>query len=285
MAKITSEERQAMIMNRATAYENSNNRPAEDYAYHQKNEQIYNLKVSEINPSEFNNFGRSLDEDDLEILADSIAEFGVKEPIRVYADRKDGYRYTIISGHRRYAAVRLINEKYDGVTIDAIPSIIVKERPTDVITEKLDVAQSNLSRKKSKDLENEVKAAEELWQDICDLGKKEEYTEKLKKNFINRFKSNPNYVIDPDKYLRDNFRDKFEFIRYATGLDISHSTIKRVLAKSSADDKPKRKQTAKAIQSKCKSIMKIAFDLYGVDDKDRYEAIRDLTRQIEAQVK
>ena len=111
------------------------------------------------------------------------------------------------------------------------------------------------------------------------------YTEKLKKNFINRFKSNPNYVIDPDKYLRDNFRDKFEFIRYATGLDISHSTIKRVLAKSSADDKPKRKQTAKAIQSKCKSIMKIAFDLYGVDDKDRYEAIRDLTRQIEAQVK
>lgn len=72
-------------------------------------EQISYLPVDKLDPDE-NNF-YSLE--GIDWLADNIATIGLQQPIRVRPGSEAG-RYTIVSGHRRLAAIRILLDSEDG---------------------------------------------------------------------------------------------------------------------------------------------------------------------------
>lgn len=196
---------------------------------------ISEIPFLDINPSTENNSLRSMDNDDLRILADSIKEFGIKEPLRIYEEAEQGFKYKIISGHRRFAAWKMLVEEdhYDPNT--TLPSIIVS-KPADNIAEKIDVAQSNISRKKPKDLIREVNIANSIWQEIVDANKQNEYKDKLLSNFRRRNKDNEKYRANPKRFERYHYRSRIEFIRAITGLEWTNNTVNHALKKTVTGD-------------------------------------------------
>lgn len=220
--------------------------PADSDYYDKDSNTVYkvvNIKIKDIDPSEANNSSRSIIHDEVRVLADSIRDYGLKDPIRVYLNRSEknhpGFgnisgilpKYTILSGHRRFDAFRLLNEE-DGMGIDSIPCIVC-EKPADKIEEYIDVAQSNISRRKPQDLKVEIQAANEIWNEICkDQERKNQYVGKLEKAFETRYEKNDKYIADPHGFKRNHYRARLEFIRSVTGLDVSNATIKTYLAKT-----------------------------------------------------
>lgn len=68
---------------------------------------IYLMNLDQIQPSENNPYG--VKNENVQALAENIAEFGLSQPIKAYLN-KDG-TYTIISGHTRYLAMKQLLEK------------------------------------------------------------------------------------------------------------------------------------------------------------------------------
>lgn len=271
----------------STMLENEmDDRPVESDYYDKESNTVYKVVLvdfSSIDPSEYNNSGRSLVDDNLNILADSIRDYGLKDPIRVYPNSIHGYKYTILSGHRRYAAIDLLNKNGD-VKINKVPCIIC-DVPNDKIDEYIDVAQSNITRKSPDDLKKEILVASEVWEEIKELNKSEEYTPKLEAAFVARYKDNEAYKEDPALFRRNNYRAKLEFIRSITGLDLSNKTIStyltKTLASSDEDALPKRvpkktaEMTPEKLAKKFEQTKKCVMKCYD-QDPDIAEKICDL---------
>lgn len=75
---------------------------------------------------------------EIEHLAKTIQEEGYNDPILVY--KKDDGRYEILSGHRRYEAMKLLNE-------NTIPANITDEMPSDIKRD-LILLSSNIANRK-----------------------------------------------------------------------------------------------------------------------------------------
>lgn len=65
--------------------------------------EIQVFKIEELNKSEYN--PRTITQEQLEMLAKSISEYGYVEPIIINKDK------TIIGGHQRYDALKMLGEK------------------------------------------------------------------------------------------------------------------------------------------------------------------------------
>ena len=104
----------------------------------------------------------------------------------------------------------------------------------------------------------------------------------FKNEFVKSVKDNPKYNLDPAKFLENNFRARFAYIRSLTGLDISNQTIKKIIYKYTPkeeqiddavllegdDTKAKEKEKEKKTETKEKKItdkdvIKAAKTLYG----------------------
>ena len=72
-----------------------------------KNEEIIEVDINLVEPGK-NIVRRSFDEDVLQELADSIKEHGVMNPLIV---AKDGEKYRIIGGERRWRAAQMAGMK------------------------------------------------------------------------------------------------------------------------------------------------------------------------------
>ena len=195
--------------------------------------QVVTIPLLDIDPSTENNDMRSMYDTDLRILADSIKEFGLKEPLRVYKNENGAFKYTIISGHRRFAAFRILvkDDKYSPNI--QIPCIII-EKPVDEISEKIDIAQSNIARKNPKDLVREVNIANDIWQKIVNAKRQEEFVPKLKESFKKQNEKNEKYIADPKKFERYHYRSRMEFIRCITGLSVTNKTVQNAINKTMA---------------------------------------------------
>lgn len=193
--------------------------------------QVVTIPLLDIDPSTENNDMRSMYDTDLRILADSIKEFGLKEPLRVYKNDNGAFKYTIISGHRRFAAFRILvkDDKYSPNI--QIPCIIVN-KPLDEISEKIDIAQSNISRKNPKDLVREVNIANDIWQKIINAKRQGEFVPKLKESFKKQNEKNEKYIADPKKFERYHYRSRMEFIRCITGLSVTNKTVQNAINKT-----------------------------------------------------
>ena len=100
------------------------------------NLQLKDLEIDKIdyNPENTSIFNMS----EIDSLAKRIKEEGFNDPILVY-QKKDG-RYEILSGHRRYEAMKLLNEK-------SIPGNVLSEKLSDTQKD-LILLSSNIANRK-----------------------------------------------------------------------------------------------------------------------------------------
>lgn len=168
------------------------------------NYQILNMEGISANPKNY----RSLKEDEIDILAMSIKDNGLIQPLVVYPSTKG---YIIVSGHKRYLACKKIG--LTQVPVHILPA------PKDEISEQEMLSQSNMHRSDEQDILNEVRIANELWE-AMPLEVRKAHNDKLKKRFEEKNINNK----------RAEFRPKHEYIRSITGLDLTNRSISRYLS-------------------------------------------------------
>lgn len=92
----------------------------ETVALAQDTHQVQYIEYEKLKPNPVNT--KYYKTDDIEVLADSILDKGLIQPLTVVSDG-DG-TYTIISGHRRYLAIKFINDNVLSDKFKSVPSII-----------------------------------------------------------------------------------------------------------------------------------------------------------------
>ena len=163
-------------------------------------------------------------EEQIRIIADSITSIGLESPLVVYKDNVFAGKqmYTIISGHKRYEALKLLKKP----PIFDVPCVI-EEKPKDEIAEREMMLQNNLGRKSPEEIRLQVAEASSIWNRLApDVRQK--YTDIFRNQFI--IEESKTHEVD-DKYIRDNFRPRLDYIRKMCGLDMSNSTVKSFLKK------------------------------------------------------
>ena len=215
---------------------------------------IKEIPISLINDNPYNE--RSMDHEQISVLADSILHDGLLQPVVVYKTA-DG-RYTLLSGHRRKAACQLINKD----------SILAKinETPTDEWEEQELLAKANFHRLTPKEIQNEVSLADRIWGSM-----NTERRERLSKEFIAKFKErvadNPKYIENPAEFVRRNCRTRLEYINYLTGLEMSNTTVKSILSDIKNTETGEGNDEIKVKEPKpvkAKDIVKAADKLLGL---------------------
>ncbi|MBR0419603.1 MAG: ParB N-terminal domain-containing protein [Erysipelotrichaceae bacterium] len=166
---------------------------------------------------------RSMNEDDIRIMADNIAANGLMQPPVVYKSAPK--EYVLLGGHRRCRALRML-----GCRDDYPVDVVIMEKPKDEFEEQELLTSLNISRKLNEDVENEIIKANQTWASM-DAGRRENYCKYFRKQFIERNKKNPKYIEDPDTFITNNFRARCSYIRFLTTVDYSNKTIKKVINK------------------------------------------------------
>ena len=99
-------------------------------------------------------------EEQIRIIADSIASIGLESPLVVYKDNVFAGKqmYTIISGHKRYEALKMLKKP----PVFSVPCVI-EEKPKDEIAEREMLLQNNLGRKSPEEIRQQATEASSIW--------------------------------------------------------------------------------------------------------------------------
>ena len=219
------------------------------------------IKVKDILPNPLNL--RSMNDAQIEIIAECIKRDGLLTPLVVY---KDGSKYVLLSGHKRLEALRRIG-------IEETDAVIYKKPKSDIHEREI-LAQANIHRNSPEELVSEVKSAENCYNTMDDEYRKE-WSALLENLFIKYSENNPNYQKDPRNFINNNFKPKYEYIRATTGLDISNSTVKRILKECQEKDidapeevlpfdEESEEKEKKVKKITYKNVLKAAETLYGL---------------------
>ena len=179
------------------------------------------IKLGNIQPNPLNIHNNDSSQQ-VKIIADSISTIGLESPLVVYEDKEFANKkmYTIISGHKRYEALKQLGKP----PIYEVPCV-VEDKPKDEIAEREILLQNNLGRKSPEEIKKQVQEASRIWNKLSpDVRQK--YTDAFKNQFV--IEESKNHKVD-DKYIRDNFRPRLEYIKRMSGLDMSNSTVKSLL--------------------------------------------------------
>lgn len=100
------------------------------------------IKLSQIQPNPFN---LDLDtEEEIQHFAEEVYEQGgIREPLHCYLDEEYN-KYILLAGHKRYNACLINREKYSDA--QSIVPVIVEEKPSDPIKERLMIEELNQNR-------------------------------------------------------------------------------------------------------------------------------------------
>lgn len=188
-----------------------------------REENTITVDISDIKENPLNL--RSMEPDQIAILANNIKDNGLLQPLAVYKD-EDGM-YMLISGHRRLAAMKLC-----GMT--EAPCKVI-DRPDDEFAEQELLTSANISRKKVDEVIDELNKADQTWRTMPPE-RKLAITGTLKERFLTEHQSNPKFIENPDTFVANNFRPALEYIRSITGYDYSNTTIKNALKKAVDDE-------------------------------------------------
>ena len=183
--------------------------------------ELIKLGNIQVNPL---NIHRNDSEEQIRIIAESITSIGLESPLVVYKDNVFAGKqmYTIISGHKRYKALKMLKKP----PIFDVPCVI-EEKPKDEITEREMLLQNNRGRKSPEEIRLQVAEASSIWNRLApDVRQK--YTDIFRNQFI--LEESKTHEVD-EKYIRDNFRPRLDYIRKMCGLDMSNSTVKSFLKK------------------------------------------------------
>jgi len=222
--------------------------------------------ISRIDPNPYNE--RSMNQEDIEILAESIRRDGLFEVPVVYAK---GERYVLLSGHRRVNALAMLGESKTEVSVVPAPLSPSEEQEM--------LAEANIHRSSPEEIRTEVKLAERAW-NTMDKGRRARLRDEYLKKFREECRDNPSYHADPDRYTDANFRPVHDYIRQITGLTVSNSTIKRYLIEMLPEEKRPKKEkpvkvyTAADIVRQANTLAGM-LALYVTQDPDLQLAIQD----------
>lgn len=204
---------------------------------------------------------RSMNEIQIDVIANCIKRDGLLTPLLAY---KKGDKYVLLSGHKRLRALQKIGAEYAEVS--------VREKPRSDIHEQELLAQANIHRSAPEEIIDEVLKGENRY-NTMDKSERKEWSKLLKEYFISISEGNPKYQEDPRNYIANNFKPKSEYIRATTGLDISNSTVKRILKECQAEDEDiseeelpfsEEKETKKEKKITRKNVLKAVDTLYGL---------------------
>ena len=233
---------------------------------------LMRINISKIKENPLNSM-RSMDEDAIDVLADSIEKIGLCEPLVVYAKENE---YILLSGHKRLAAIKKLLAQGK---VDSIVLCTVKDAPEDSEDESIQLCQGNIHRSNPEDVENECKIAEKAWVALP-ATRRTEYSKKFETKFREKNKNNPNFLEDPERFVKVNFSPKNEFIRMSTGLTSSNRTIFNLLKKD-LPETAKQSTAKKPVEVTKNKIIKKAGELAGMlemfDERDDYELIVEQT--------
>lgn len=173
---------------------------------------IYDIKLEGLHANERNDL--SLDDESIDILAESIKTLGLWSPLIVYPDRKVG-GYTISSGHRRYLAVKKLGW-------DSVPCVVA-DAPKSEYEDEVRLLEANICRNSDDQIQELIKKAEVVYEKLPPEEKEKERA-KLLKVYKEKGK-------DPEQ-----FRFKLEFIKARTGINLSTRQIQRLLKEDAQTD-------------------------------------------------
>ena len=130
-------------------------------------EQIEYLPLELIDPDPENFYSL----DGLNELAANIETVGLQQPLRVRHTQSDGGHYTVISGHRRRAAIRLISDGGSGQFAEGVPCIVDESPASDALRElKLIMANADTRKMNSADQGKQAERIEDLLRQLVDEG-------------------------------------------------------------------------------------------------------------------
>ena len=193
---------------------------------------IAKIKLSDIhtNPNNIFTDNDSASEEQIRLIAESINMIGLESPLVVYNNAINGGKeYILLSGHKRYKALKLAGKS----GLFEVPCV-VEEKPKDIVAEREILLQNNISRKSPEELQRQCQEASVIW-NIMDPGKREQYKEAFKNQFIIDERRKGNNVTD--QYIHDNFRPRLEYIKRMTGLSVTNRTVTNFL-KREVDNSP-----------------------------------------------
>lgn len=213
-----------------------------------RNGRIQEIPLEKLHPSPLNG-NRTADENYIFAVADSIDAFGTLiVPLTVYALDDDNYR--IVSGHIRYSAWCRLAQRDDKWKYKPLPCIIV-QKPEDDLAEIELMTKANIHRNKRKDNDIEILIADGAWENYIKPVPEvhEKYVERYRNQFIEQYRDDPRYVIDPASFFSQYFRPRFWYIREQTGISLSNSQIKRILSSRADELKTGRKSIPENMSS------------------------------------
>lgn len=194
------------------------------------------LNVESIQENPLNK--RSMDDEEIQILAESIQSVGLMNPLAVYPYPYDE-KYIVLSGHKRLRAIKLLG-------IQEVECAI-HDAPSSDINEKEQMLQANMHRSSKEDILNEVAIAEGIWERMPkELQNK--YSKKYQEEFLKK---------NPEKSIKE-FRPKLEYIIHMTGLSKSYRTVQDYILQSEVlkaeTEEINQEETSKKKEKKKKKV-------------------------------
>lgn len=165
---------------------------------------------------------RSMDEEEINIMKESILEVGLLHPLTVYKEGEN--RYVLISGHKRFEALKRIGRKGN-----ATVQCTIVDKPSDASKEAEMMARANVHRSSPEQIKKEVELVNNLW-NTMDSKRRSFLVEKYKKAFIKEHETDPKYIENPQTYITNRFRPRLDYINHITGLNASNRTLSGYLA-------------------------------------------------------
>ena len=210
------------------------------------------LEMDCIAPNPLNQ--RSMDQDEIKVIQDSILEVGLLHPLTVYKEAEG--KYILVSGHKRFEALKNL-----GRSGKSKVQCTVVDKPSDASKEAELLARANVHRSNPAQIRREVEIVNGLW-NTMDMSRRKALTEKYRKAFIEANQWDPKFQEDETKFIAQRFRPRADYINQITGLNVSNRTIttylKDTLKKESEgyEEEPKkeRKITEKMITKAIESL-------------------------------
>ena len=211
------------------------------------------------------NIHNETDPEQIALMAESIEIVGLQEPLVVYPeDNSNNTDFIILSGHKRFAALRLSGRVN---AANKVPCVIV-DKPKSEIEERELLLQNNIARKLPEELDMQIHEADKIWNILPS-----DVREKKKKEFLAKFKrehkNNPSFQKDEERFIKNNYRPRVEYIRKMTGLGLSNKTVSaaitRMLDKSS-EALPKERKKSKEKDVSISDLTKRMSSIAGLID-------------------
>lgn len=227
--------------------------------------EIKKIKIGLLKENPLNS-ERSMDYNEILNLQESIKEVGLLHPLTVYENGDAEGTFTILSGHKRYRALKELSGPGGHVQCNVI------EKPMNQVRESEMMARANVHRSTPEEIAKEVAIVNSLWNTMPEE-RRTYWRDRFLEQFEKQYGTTVEYMNDPAEFKSRRFRPRLDYINQITGLNLSNRTLTKYLKKTLSDEgegfeeKPKKEKKITV-----KNIKRAAESLTGLIDAYQYES-------------